>query len=219
MTEKEAIAIIDDEDSTRMALSRLLGIAGFEAFGFASADEFLNRDQGRFIHCVILDLLMPGIDGLDLQSILAERMPNVGVVFISGHADVPSTVDAMKAGAVDFLQKPVKRSKLVQAVESAIRRTHAAENKGIELRELKSRYSRLTPREREVFALVSAGLLNKQIAAEYRLSVITVKQHRGVVMKKMDAYSLADLAVMAERLGVRPLYTDFSEARGLIRLN
>lgn len=215
MQKSEAVAIIDDDDSIRSALTRLLTTAGIQALAFPSAAEFFDHTENRLISCVILDLCMPDIDGLRLQNILSQCIPHVGIIFVTGHADVASSVIAMKSGAVDFLEKPVKRIKLLDAVERAIERTHSAATRAAELYGLKDRYARLTHRESEILALVSAGLLNKQIAAECGVSIKTVKQHRSVVMKKMYAYSLADLVVMADRLGVRPSDTDFSKAKGL----
>jgi FixJ family two-component response regulator len=159
---------------------------------------------------------MPGIDGLHLQSALAERMPHIAMVFLTGHGDVASTVQAMKSGAVDFLEKPVRRADLLEAIARATQRTHRSEAEAINLNSLKRRYAQLTPRERQVFALVAAGLLNKQIAAELGNAEKTTKQHRGVVMNKMQAASLADLVLMAEHLGVRPSHMDFSKAKGLV---
>jgi FixJ family two-component response regulator len=196
---------------------RALSKTGLRVLEFSSAREFLAVVENQQIACVVSDLRMPDIDGLHLQSALAERMPHIGFVFLTGHGDVPSSVQAMKSGAVDFLEKPVKRSELLQAIDRATRRTHSAAEESAELNELNKRYVRLTPRERQVFALVSAGLLNKQIAAELGSAEKTIKQHRGVVMTKMKSDSLADLVVMAERLGIRPAHMDFSRAKGLNR--
>jgi FixJ family two-component response regulator len=216
MKEPEVIAIIDDEESMRKALVRILTMAKLRPFPFASANEFLEQVDNLRILGVISDLRMPGIDGFCLQQILKERMPHVGVVFVTGYADVPSSVRAMKSGAVDFLAKPIKKETLLEVITQAVCQTRSAENRALELDDLKHRHNRLTLRESEVFALVSAGLLNKQIAAEFRLSIQTVKQHRGVVMKKMKADSAADLAIMADRLGIRPSYLDFAKARGMV---
>jgi FixJ family two-component response regulator len=217
MRESALIAIVDDDDSVRRALVRALVTTGNEVRSYSSAEAFLEDANIAKLSCVISDLRMPGLDGLNLQSLLVERMPHVGIVFLTGHADVSSSVKAMKAGAVDYLEKPVKRTQLVEAVDRAIGRTRAAEADANELRDLQQRYSNLTPRERQVLALVSAGLLNKQIAAELAAAEKTIKQHRGVVMRKMRADSLAELVVMAQRLGVRPSQVDFSKAKGLIR--
>ncbi len=217
MNDKEIVAIIDDDESIRKALARMLTSAGLEVLAFSSARDFLAVVERERVSCVVSDLRMPDIDGLQLQNALAERMSHVAIVFITGHSDVPSTVRAMKSGAVDFLEKPVRRADLLEAIARATRRTHSAEAEATELDELKKRYARLTPRECQVFALVAVGLLNKQIAAELGNSEKTTKQHRGAVMNKMQAASLADLVVMAEHLGVRPAHVDFSRARGMVR--
>jgi len=217
MPQKDIIAVIDDEESIRKALVRLLATAGLEAVAFSSAKEFLASAETEHVSCVISDLRMPDIDGLHLQSALAERMPHVGIVFVTGYADVPSSVSAMKSGAVDFLEKPVRREELLEAIARATRRSHSAKKEIREKNQLRQRYAELTRRERQVFALVSVGLLNKQIAAELGAAEKTVKQHRGVVMAKMNANSLADLVMMADRLGVRPSHVDFSKAKGMIR--
>jgi FixJ family two-component response regulator len=217
MNEKEIVAIVDDDESIRKALVRMLVGAGMEVLAFSSAKELLAVVEREHVSCVVSDLRMPGIDGLHLQSALAERMPDVAMVFVTGHGDVPSTVRAMKSGAVDFLEKPVRRADLLEAIARATQRTHRAEAEAVDLNSLKRRYAKLTPRERQVFALVAAGLLNKQIAAELGNAEKTTKQHRGAVMVKMQADSLADLVLMAEHLGVRPSHTNFSRAKGLIQ--
>jgi FixJ family two-component response regulator len=217
MNDKEFVVIVDDDESIRKALLRTLVGAGLEVLAFPSAQDFLAAADIEHVSCVVSDLRMPGIDGLHLQSALAERMPQVAMVFVTGHGDVPSTVQAMKSGAVDFLEKPVKRADLLEAIARATQRTHRAEADAVDLNSLKRRYAKLTPRERQVFALVAAGLLNKQIAAELGNAEKTTKQHRGAVMVKMRAESLADLVLMAEHLGIRPSHADFSRAKGLVR--
>jgi FixJ family two-component response regulator len=219
MSDKEIVAIVDDDESIRKALVRMLAAAGMEVLAFSSAKELLAGVEREHVSCVVSDLRMPDIDGLHLQSALAERMPDVAMVFVTGHGDVPSTVRAMKSGAVDFLEKPVRRADLLEAIARATQRTHRAEAEAVDLNSLKRRYAKLTPRERQVFALVAAGLLNKQIAAELGNAEKTTKQHRGAVMVKMQADSLADLVLMAEHLGVRPSHKDFARARGLVREN
>ena len=193
---------------------RMLGAAGFEVVVFASATEFLAAQDLERISCVVSDLRMPGMDGLAVQQALQARLPHLSIVFITGHGDVPATVTAMKAGAVDFLEKPVKSKILLDAISRATERSRELLAESTELEETRIRYQRLTARESEVFALVAAGLLNKQIAAELGAAEKTIKQHRGRVMKKMEAESAADLVLMAERLGVRPAETDFSTAKG-----
>jgi FixJ family two-component response regulator len=219
MNTKEVVAVVDDDQSIRKALVRTLGAAGMKVLAYSSAKEFLAVIGSEHVSCVLSDLRMPEIDGLHLQSALAERLPDVALVFVTGHGDVPSTVQAMKSGAVDFLEKPVRRADLLEAIARATQRTHSAEAEALDLNSLKGRYAKLTPRERQVFALVAAGLLNKQIAAELGNAEKTTKQHRGAVMDKMRAESLADLVIMAAHLGVRPSHADFSRAKGLVRGN
>jgi FixJ family two-component response regulator len=216
MNSQEIVAVIDDDASVRRALVRMLGTVGMEVLPFSSAQDFFAAPESQRVSCVISDLRMPGVNGLMLQGVLAERMPQLGIVFLTGHADVSSSVRAMKSGAIDFLEKPVRRADLVEAIARATRQTHRAEAEAVDLNSLKHRYEKLTPRERQVFALVAAGLLNKQVAAELGSAEKTIKQHRGVVMVKMKAESLADLVMMAERLGVRPSHADFSRAKGRI---
>jgi len=211
---KTAVAIIDDDDSVRRSLLRLLKCATYEVCAFASAREFLASPNCDTVSCVVSDLRMPGLDGLQLQEALLQRVPHLSVVMITGHGDVPATVKAMKAGAVDFLEKPVRGSVLMEAIQQAVERSRRLKAANTEISRLKVRYEKLTPRERQVLALVAAGLLNKQIAAELGAAEKTIKQHRGRVMVKMRAQSLADLVLMAERLGVRPAEADFSKAKG-----
>ncbi len=216
MREETKIAIIDDDESIRKSLVRMLSTAGLEVLAFSSAHEFLASVGSQGVSCVVSDLRMPGVDGLEFQQALHASQPHLSVVFITGHGDVPSSVTAMKAGAVDFLEKPVKRVDLLGAIERAVERSRGLLEATTEVRDLKLRHERLTPREREVFALVAAGLLNKQIAAQLGAAEKTIKQHRGRVMKKMEAESVAALVLMAERLGVLPGSTDFSKAKGRI---
>ncbi len=214
--EKDIVAVIDDDESIRRALPRLLSSKGFEVRTFASAHEFLASPEVETVSCAITDLMMPEFDGLQFQEALNSKRPDLSIVFITGHGDIPASVHAMKAGAVDFLEKPIRSSALLYAVRQAIERTRRLQIAGAEAVRLKARYARLTPREREVFALVAAGLLNKQIGAELGAAEKTIKQHRGRIMQKMEAASLADLVVMAATLGVRPSGVDFSRARGLV---
>lgn len=213
MGENARIAIVDDEAATRKALARLVATAGYEVCAFSSAREFLDSPERERVSCVLADLVMPGMNGLELQEKLAAAQPHLSLVFISGHGDVPSATDAMKGGAVDFLEKPFRRATLLEAVDLAIKRTSGLKAEAAQLGEMNARYARLTTREREVFALVAAGLLNKQIGAELGTAEKTIKQHRGRVMEKMQAESLAELVLMAERLGIRRS-GDFSKATG-----
>lgn len=211
---KNKIAVIDDDGSIRRSLARMLGAAGLEPLVYSSAKEFLDAAESASVSCVISDLKMPEVDGLDLQRALSTRLPHLSMVFITGHGDVPASVTAMKAGAVDFLEKPVRGSALLEAINRGVERSRGLLDAATEIRALKIRYARLTPREREVFALVAAGLLNKQVAAELGASEKTIKQHRGRAVAKMEAESLAELVLMAERLGVRRSGADFSRAKG-----
>jgi len=214
MSDKTRIAIIDDDLSIRKSLMRMLSFAGFEVVAFPSAGEFLAAVDIDKVSCAVSDLRMPGVDGLELQQTLRARLPHLSMVFITGHGDVPTGVSAMKAGAVDFLEKPVRSAVLLEAVNRAVERSRNLLAASTEIEELRIRYERLTTRESEVFALVATGLLNKQIGAELGAAEKTVKQHRGRVMYKMQAESLAELVRMAERLGVRPTEGDFSKAKG-----
>ena len=214
MSQRTAVAIIDDEESIRRSLVRMLEARGLQALAFPSAQEFLNSPQSEIVSCVVSDLRMPGLDGLDFQHRLRAKLPHLSMVFITGHGDISASVAAMKAGAVDFLEKPVKGAALVDAILRASERSLNLRATNAEIDALKVRYETLTAREREVFSLVTAGLLNKQVAAELGVAEKTIKQHRGHVVDKMGAQSLADLVLMAERLGVRPTGVDFASARG-----
>jgi FixJ family two-component response regulator len=213
MNESALVAVIDDEHGTRRALARLIATAGYKVCAFASAKEFLESPERERVTCVLSDLVMPNMDGFELQQRLADTQPQLSVVFITGHGDVPSAAKAMKGGAVDFLEKPFRRTALIEALNRAIQRTHGLAAAAAQISELRTRYERLTQREREVLGLVAAGLLNKQIGAELGAAEKTVKQHRGRVMTKMEAESLADLVLMAERLGVRSS-ANLASARG-----
>jgi len=205
MTDPAPIAFaIDDDLSVRKALRRLLTAAGFRARAFASAEEFLAQPlPDDAPACIILDVSMPGLSGLDLQRTLAERNVSVPIVFITGHGDIPMTVRALKAGAVDFLPKPFDNRDLLAAVHQAIARDAQARQTGAEVGALRQRQVSLTPREREVMALVVSGLLNKQVGQQLGVTEKTVKVHRAQVMAKMKADSLAALVRMAARLGVQ----------------
>ncbi|HEX4208765.1 MAG TPA: response regulator [Candidatus Binataceae bacterium] len=214
MDEQSLIALIDDDESIRKSLARLIISAGHQVKAFASAAEFLDSAKNEMASCVVSDLRMPLVNGLQLQEALRIKAPCASIVFITGHGDIPATVSAMKAGAVDFLEKPIKADVLLEAIGRAIQRSNQMKAAAAALDHLQSCYEELTPREREVCALVSAGLLNKQVGAELAVTEKTVKEHRGRVMRKMKAESLADLVLMAERLGIRPADVSFAEAKG-----
>ena len=195
------VFVVDDDVSVRESLEGLIKAAGWRPETFASPQEFLSRPRADVPCCLVLDVTLPGLNGLELQERLAERT-DMPIVFITGHGTVPMSVQAMKAGAVEFLTKPFKKDVLLAAIRGAIERSRLALRLDAEMRALRMRYESLTPRERQVMALVVSGLLNKQVGGELGISEITVKKHRGRMMEKMKADSLPDLVTIAARLGV-----------------
>jgi FixJ family two-component response regulator len=204
-TNAPIVFVIDDDQSICEALTRLLGTVGLRAQAFKTAQEFLRTKRPDTPSCLVLDVRLPGLSGLDLQRELANTDPPIPIVFITAHGDIPMTVQAMKAGAVEFLTKPFRDQQLLDAVQQAIDRDRTARHQRAELAELRRRYESLTQREREVMALVVTGLLNKQVAAELGTSEATVKAHRAQLMHKMEAESVAQLVRFSERLGFLPL--------------
>ena len=195
------VFVVDDDVSVRESLELLIRTAGWQPQTFASAHEFLSHPRPSGPCCLVLDVTLPGLNGLELQMQLADRT-DMPIIFITGHGDVPMSVQAMKAGAVEFLTKPFKDDVLLDAIRGAIERSRAALRQESEMQVLRSSYASLTPREREVMILVVSGLLNKQVGGELGISEITVKAHRGQMMRKMKADSLPGLVTMAARLGL-----------------
>ena len=198
------VFVVDDDASLRQALKSLLQSVGLRVELFGSAADFLKSKLADSVAaCLVLDVRLPGLSGLDFQAELAKANIHIPIIFITGHGDIPMTVRAMKAGAVEFLTKPFRDQDLLDAVQIALQRDRARRTQDETAHELRVHFEALTPREREVLTFVTAGLMNKQIAAELGVSEITVKVHRGNVMKKMGARSLADLVRMADTLGIR----------------
>ena len=197
------VFVVDDDVSMRQALQRLFRSVGLQAQVFGSTEEFLNTKIPDVASCLVLDVRLPGGSGLDFQSELVKANIHVPIIFITGHGDIPMSVKAMKAGAVEFLTKPFRDQELLDAIQVALNRDHTRRQNDEAVSSLRARYESLTPREREVMALVTAGLMNKQIAAQLNVSEITVKVHRGNAMGKMGARSLAELVRMADDLGFR----------------
>jgi FixJ family two-component response regulator len=199
------VFIVDDDVSVRESLELLSENEGWKSRTFASAQEFLDHQRASVPSCLVLDLSLPGLNGLELQKRLAAERTDVPIIFITGYGDIPKTVQAMKAGAVEFLTKPLNNDVLVSAIGKALERSRLALVQKAETQELHARYASLTSREQQVMALVVSGLLNKQAGGELGISEITVKAHRGQVMQKMKANSLADLVRMAAKLSpMRP---------------
>ena len=197
------VLVIDDDAPLREALSSLFRSVGLQVKTFGSAQEFLQSGAPDGPSCLVLDVRLPGLSGLDFQTELAKANIQIPIIFMTGHGDIPMTVRAMKGGAVDFLTKPFREQDMLDAVVAAIERDRQRRESDKTIANLQALLETLTPREREILALVSSGLLNKQIAAELGLAEITVKIHRGHIMKKMAAKSLADLVRKAETLGIR----------------
>ncbi len=197
------VFVVDDEKLVRRALERLIRAAGFEVRSFASAQDFLRAERPDAPACLVLDVRLPDLSGMDLQQELIRTGDELPIVFVTGHGDIPMTVRAMKAGAVEFLTKPFRDQDLLGAIEQGIKRHRADRQHRREVLALRHCYESLTAREREVFPLVTSGLLNKQIAVQLGTSEKTIKVHRGQVMHKMQAASLADLVRIGEKLGIR----------------
>jgi FixJ family two-component response regulator len=201
------VFVVDDDVSVRESLESLIRCEGWRPKTFASAQEFLDYPRVLIPNCLVLDVSLPGLSGLDLQRVVADERTDMPIIFITGHGNVPMTVQAMKAGAVEFLTKPFNDEVLLTAIRAALERSRVAQSLEAEMRLLRERYASLSQRERQVMGLVVSGRLNKQVAGELGISEITVKAHRGKVMQKMKADSLADLVKMDARLRGVPAAT------------
>jgi FixJ family two-component response regulator len=207
------VFVVDDDSSIREAIKSLISLAGLRVETFASAHEFLRNERPDLPGCVVLDVELPGLSGLDLQRELAAHGVKLPIIFITGYGDIPMSVRAMKAGAMEFLTKPFRDQDLLDAIQQALERDRAARRHSKEIAELRKRFDALTSREREVMSMVVAGWLNKQIGFELKISEITVKIHRGRVMEKMGAQSLAELVRMTERLELPTARGQFAKTK------
>ena len=213
-TAKPIVFVVDDDVWIRESLQTLLQDEGWQAETFASAREFLDRPRPLTPNCLVLDVSLPGLDGLELQKRIAGQRTDMPIIFITGHGDIPMSVGAVKAGAIEFLTKPFSDEVLLTAIRQALERSRLALTEQATMQELRDRYASLTPREQDVMRLVVSGLLNKQVADELGITESTVKAHRGQVMQKMKANSLADLVKMTARLD-QPVATNQSMSSGL----
>ena len=202
--DKPIVFVVDDDVSVRESLELLIDFAGWQPETFASAEEFLARPRVMKPSCLVLDISLPNLNGLELQKLITTDRLEMPIIFITGHGDIPKTVQAMKGGAVEFLTKPIDSDALLKAIRNSVKCSAAALNEQTELQELRGCYASLTPREREVMRMVVSGLLNKQIGLKLGISEITVKAHRGKMIQKMKADSVADLVKIAVRLGLTP---------------
>lgn len=208
---KPIVFVVDDDVSVRESLDLLIEFAGWQPNVFASAEDFLANPRAATPSCLVLDVSLPALNGLELQKLIGDRV-EMPIIFITGHGDVPMTVQAMKSGAVEFLTKPFDDEALLSAIRHALKRSESVLDQQAEIRLLRSHYESLTPRERDVLKLVVAGMLNKQIGLKLAISEITVKAHRGKMMQKMKADSVADLVKTAVRLGLTPAKNPWHEA-------
>lgn len=200
LSASSVVFIVDDDVSVRESLESMVRQAGWNPKTYSTAQEFLDRQKESVPSCLVLDVSLPGLSGLELQKQIVDERSAMPIIFITGYGDVPMTVRAMKAGAMEFLTKPFSDEVLLSAIEQALERSRVALNRDVEIRSLQKAYLSLTPREQQVMSLVVSGMLNKQIGGELGISEVTVKAHRGRVMEKMTADSLADLVKMATRL-------------------